>query len=281
MPVIDGLFVPRSPLVLAEQTVDFPAINSHILEQRILVEEQARSSARRVAATAVEFQLGGPSVMALEQTLAQSLRRTVRFGYRTAQTELRQLRAEPVAGATRVEDAGSYSRAAREGLEGVQRLVARRAREAADAVSRAALAAAGTALLNEEDDVTRLATVLAATVRTLHNRVLDLVGESLNLGRAAGALGLTAPPTFAMRSEQLDKATCDQCTRLHGEIVEVDSPSYYDLMPPAGCQGGGRCRGLYVFADGVSQVRGPDTEPGPQPALPAIPPVRIPVRPAA
>ena len=52
MPVIDGLFVPRSPLVLAEQTVDFPAINSHILEQRILVEEQARSSARRVASVA-------------------------------------------------------------------------------------------------------------------------------------------------------------------------------------------------------------------------------------
>jgi len=36
---------------------------------------------------------------------------------------------------------------------------------------------------------------------------------------------------------------------LHGEIVQLGTSDYFDLMPPSDCDGGGRCRGLYVFGE--------------------------------
>ena len=76
------------------------------------------------------------------------------------------------------------------------------------------------------------------------------------MGRTAGALDSPGgPPEFALRSEQLDKNTCDACTREHGQIYQVDSDSYYQHLPPSECYGGGRCRGIYVFGDGPRDVR--------------------------
>lgn len=96
-----------------------------------------------------------------------------------------------------------------------------------------------------------LADLLAEGVRVLHNETLEVVGEALNLGRASGALALEKPPRWAMRSEQLDQATCGPCDTLHGQVVEAGSPEFIGLMPPSGCLGGGRCRGIVVFADEV------------------------------
>lgn len=280
MPVVDGVFVPHGKLVLAETTVDFEALNEHIITRRLMVEQQALAHARRVAHAVTSLGLPTPaSLIGLEQALEQSLRRTARFGMTHAQQEIRRLRdQEPIAGSYQLPDAGRYAREARDGLPGILRLIRRRARETAQAVGAAAAAAVSADDTLIEDETNRLIVAVAAVKRSLHNHVLELVGEVLNLGRTAGALTLTQPPTFAMRSEQLDKSTCAFCSRAHGEILEVGSPSYFEYLPPAGCYGGGRCRGLMVFADRVTQVRGPDTAPGPQPDLPLIPPVRFPER---
>ncbi len=276
MPVIDGVFTPRQPLVLAEQHVDFPAVDAVIVERRREIERAAMGPARAVAASVAWFGLPSMAALArLEVALELGLRRTVRLGSGQARREIRDLRAAAAARASEVPDAGRYPDMARLGLAGIMELVRRRARDAAHAVATAAAAAAG------DDETVRAAAALQAAARTLHNQVLDLVGEALNLGRTAAALEMRRPPRFAMRSEQLDKQTCDPCNRLHGTVLEVGSASYFDYLPPAGCLGGGRCRGLVVFADGPEQVRGPDTAPGPQPDLAPIPPVRFPERRAA
>ena len=40
-------------------------------------------------------------------------------------------------------------------------------------------------------------------------------------------------------------------------IAQVDSAEFYEIMPPAHCYGGGRCRGVMVFGDGASDLRAP------------------------
>lgn len=285
MPVIDGYLRPVWPLTLAETAVDWAALDGHVVGRRVRVEAAVLPAARRAAASTVDHAgIVSAEVSAdLERRLDQALRVTVRYGWRTVAVELGRLRSvAPVRGRLELPDAGQYGRAAIAGLDSVYDHVRRRARATAASVVEAARAAAYTAAANPDlDDTERLAAVIAATARSLHNHVLELVGEALNLGRAARVFEMREPPTFAMRSEQLDKRTCDGCTRLHGEIVEVGSPSFFTYMPPAGCYGGGRCRGVYVFADGPSQVRGPATRRGPQPALPPVPPVGFPERRAA
>ncbi|MCL4836424.1 MAG: hypothetical protein KJ058_00475 [Thermoanaerobaculia bacterium] len=278
MPVVDGVFTPRLPLTLAEQHVDFPAVDATIVGRRREVERAALGPARAVAAGVAWFGLPSmASVARLEVALDLGLRRTVRLGAAQVRREVRDLRAAAAAEAREVPDAGRYPELARLGLAGILEFIRRRARDAAHAVAAAAAAAAAAG----DDETVRVAVALQAAARTLHNQVLELVGEALNLGRTAAALEMSRPPQFAMRSEQLDKGTCDPCIRLHGEVVEVGSASYFDYLPPAGCLGGGRCRGLVVFADGPEQVRGPETPPGPQPDLAPIPPVRFPERRAA
>lgn len=51
---------------------------------------------------------------------------------------------------------------------------------------------------------------------------------------------------YVVRSEVLDQATCANCAALDGLVVEVDTPEYRELQPPARCLGGNRCRGFYV-----------------------------------
>jgi hypothetical protein len=61
-----------------------------------------------------------------------------------------------------------------------------------------------------------------------------------------------------MRSEQLDQNSCDACETLHGSIVQVGSDVYYATLPPEGCYGAGRCRGVMVFGDGPADLSGPE-----------------------
>lgn len=257
MPVIEGVFVPRSPLTPAELHVDFLGHNTHILDQRARIEADAAAAALRIADGLHLLRFGSPGALTdhLAARLTAGLDRTARYGFREAQRELAAARAgRPVVAAVRpIPDAGQFATVALQGIEGVLAFVRRRGAEAArnvtDAVQRV--------FQIETDPVRALVTARDIARRTLHNNVLDLVGETLNLGRTAGALALPVPPTFGLRSEQLDKNTCAPCDGLHGTITQVGSPQFFATLPPVGCLGGGRCRGLEVFADGPRDVRQP------------------------
>jgi hypothetical protein len=257
VPVIDGVFVPRSPLTPAEMHVDWAGTNTHVVSQRAKVEAKALPVARRVAVLAAR-QNGLPSpvlVVSLTDNLVASLDRTARFGAASVLGELNRLRlSRPALAAYSVPDAGKYAAIASKGITAVLALMRQRATEVSHAVSSAAQAAVTEARALDQDP---LQAALSAVTRSLHNQVLELVGESLNLSRAAGALTSTSIPEFALRSEQLDRNTCGPCDELHGTIVQVGTPEFYAVMPPVGCLGGGRCRGVYVFGDGPRDVRAP------------------------
>lgn len=256
MPVIDGVFVPRSPLAIAEQHVDFAGHDAHVVEQRWKVERSCEPAVRRLVVLLDAFH--GLMPMSVADQIAEKLRdgldRTATFGFREAQKEIRSLRAGRAVKAYAVPDAGEYADLARGGLPSIRLLIRRRSQEVAHAVTAAVTQAAA---VPGQDAVTRTLALAAAARRALHNNVLELVGETLNMGRTAGAMAMPQPPEFAMRSEQLDKATCDPCTRLHGEIAQLGSSEYFSLLPPADCLGGGRCRGLMIFGDGPMDVRQP------------------------
>ena len=258
MAVIDGVFVPRSPLTAAESHVDFPAHNEHLLDARQRVERAALPVAERIPFLIFTFLPAPPTQTAASQlarVLARELERTARFGYAQAQAEVERARAHAAVTAAHVlPDAGRYGEIARLGLEQVLAFVARRALLTALAVTDRIVQA----LTVEPDHTRALYAGRDIARRSLHNHVLELVGETLNLGRTAGALDMATPPEFALRSEQLDANTCIPCDGLHGTITRVGSPEYFAILPPSGCLGGGRCRAIMVFSDGPRDVRQPE-----------------------
>jgi hypothetical protein len=259
------VFQPRVPLTLAERQVDFQAHNAVIIFERMYVESGATPSTKRIAYLVASLRLLPLAALdTLERRLQTELSRVLHFGYRSAQAELRKLDAssrqkyvptEPIL-AYSIPDAGHYARLARHGVAGIVALIQHRAKQTAYEIGTSATAAVAD---SPERDVVTLVTVASvAALKTLHNHVLELVGETLNLGRTAGAMAMKNPPEFALRSEQLDKATCDGCVRAHGEIYEVGSDAYFSHLPPTDCYGGGRCRGLMVFGYGPGDVRAPE-----------------------
>lgn len=249
------VWTPRVPLTAAERRVDFPAHNSHIVQRRLAVERHATPAARRLAFLVAEH--GLPTALVekdLEARLYVSLVRSVDFGYQQVQRELRGER-PAIRAAVRIPGVGDRGRTASQGKQGIHGLVRSRAALVAADVADSARSAAHNATVDTQhiDPAAARSSVRAAVAlavkKTLHNDVLQLVGEALNLGRAAGAMETPNPPEFAMRSEQLDERTCDSCDLLHGEIVQVGSAEFFDEMPPEGCEGGGRCRGIYVYGD--------------------------------
>ena len=246
---------PRLPLTAAERQVDFEAHNNHIVERRQTVERMALRTAKRIAFIVAEFPGLSPRNLEnqLRQILERHLQATARFGYQQAQLEISRLRKQqPVLAKYEIPDAGRFSRYARYGLTGITLLIHERAQRTASAVTDSAQQAAR----DEPEPMLKTSVAILAATKTLHNHVLELVGETLNMGRTAGALDSPGgPPEFALRSEQLDKNTCDACTREHGQIYQVDSDSYYQHLPPSECYGGGRCRGLMVYGDGPRDVR--------------------------
>jgi len=243
-------WTPRVPLTAAERRVDFPAHNEHIVQRRLAVERHATPAARRLAFLVAEHGLPTTQVrLDLEGRLYVSLTRSVEFGYEQARRELQGPRSA-IRAALLIPGIGQRGRTLLQGLAGIHGLMRSRASTVASDVADGATAAAHKASLEPASTpVTVRLAVADAVRRTLHNDVLQLVGEALNLGRAAGAMSLPNPPEYAMRSEQLDERTCEACDHAHGEIVRVGSSEFYDAMPPADCFGGGRCRGIYVFGD--------------------------------
>lgn len=258
MPVADGVFVPRSPLTPAEHHVDFPAHNAHLLDRRKQIEQACLPAADQLPFLLLTFLPMPPAQTAADRlaaVLARELEQTATFGYQQAQAEITRARdGKPVLAAYQVPDAGQYGDIARHGLQEVAAFAARRATRAALTITEAVIKA----LVAEPDRTRALFAGRTIARRMLHNNVLELVGETLNLGRTAGALRMPSPPEFAMRSEQLDANTCTPCEGLHGTITRVGSPEYFAILPPVGCLGGGRCRALMVFGDGPRDVRQPE-----------------------
>lgn len=262
----------RRPLTAAEQRVDWAGHLAHITERRAAIERAVGPAVKRLALGTADLH-SIPKARADEVTdrFFRALSQTSRFGYTEARSEIKAMRAaqgEPPARAVRayaIPDIGEFSEAAREGLEGIARLLKRRSNYSAWIIAGAIEGAARTARAAGLDEAVVIEAAITAGSRGLHLHTLELVGETLNLGRTAGALSFTTPPQFAMRSEQLDKASCEACDRIHGEIAEVDSADYYALLPPSYCFGGGRCRGVIVFEDRVENVRMPDPNPETKP----------------
>lgn len=69
-----------------------------------------------------------------------------------------------------------------------------------------------------------------------------------NQGRGASieTAARTTELQYVLRSELLDESTCGPCYDLDNSIIEINSPAFDHLMPPAMCLGGKRCRGFYV-----------------------------------
>jgi hypothetical protein len=253
---------PTFPLTAAERFVDFPAHANHIMLQRARLDRSAQTATRRLAYVAADYRFHSyPAQLALAMNLGLRLGATASFGFREARRELAAQRehrkSEPILASYQIPDAGIYGRVAQAGIAAVRAHARERARRTAAAVAYAASAAAAT-VEGRDDKIIAVAAATQAALKTLHNHVLELVGETLNMGRTAGALSLKNPPEFALRSEQLDKATCELCTREHGEIYQVASSDYWAHLPPTYCLGGGRCRGLMIFGYGPEDVRVPE-----------------------
>lgn len=84
--------------------------------------------------------------------------------------------------------------------------------------------------------------------KPLRDRARRAVGVVYNQGRHMSLMTAKAAnvAAYAVRSELLDQNTCSECQMLDGSVVEIGSPQYEALMPPARCLGQERCRGFYV-----------------------------------
>ncbi len=71
--------------------------------------------------------------------------------------------------------------------------------------------------------------------------------EAFNLGRNLAVQSNPTAIARAVRSEILDKNTCAPCRELDGKEVEINSPEYFEFMPPNQCEGREQCRGFYVM----------------------------------
>lgn len=89
--------------------------------------------------------------------------------------------------------------------------------------------------------------------RPLADAARQISTVAVNQGRdiAAKMALVSGAADWAIRSEVLDQATCEECTRLDDTRVRIGSAEYEALMPPARCDGGDRCRGFYFVLTGA------------------------------
>lgn len=97
-----------------------------------------------------------------------------------------------------------------------------------------------------------LAAQMEAGLEDLGDSMINQMGrgatsEAFNLGRNMAAQELSDLIGMAVRTEVLDRNTCDPCDELDGTVVPLNSPEYFAAMPPNGCDGGDFCRGFYLY----------------------------------
>lgn len=105
------------------------------------------------------------------------------------------------------------------------------------------------------EDRKKLETLAASTYKSVAQTT---VSSAYNLGRhnvveetEKQYARIAAPGTDtripAERSAVMDRNTCDECAELNGRRAFVGSDTYWDLTPPARCEGGGYCRCIWVY----------------------------------
>ena len=73
-------------------------------------------------------------------------------------------------------------------------------------------------------------------------------GIAYNQGRSAEILSQPGLE-FVVYSSVLDSETCEPCRFLDSEVFEIGSSDYFNNQPGAQCEGGSRCRCIYVEVD--------------------------------
>lgn len=239
-------WTPRVPLVAAEAVVDYQKINGHIVERRATLERAIRRPVLDLA-DSIFLHSGFPSTRAtdtLRSRLFVGLGRTYLFGYREAR---RELAAHRKGQNVPVEEWESPPTNVAPYLDG---FVSGHLRNFVVDLSRFYVETL------DPNDMLMQTHLREKAERLAHNMVLEQIGYVLNAGRTLAALGRDEPilaartqARWAMRSEQLDENTCAPCDTFHGELAAVGTPEYFALLPPSGCLGRGRCRGIMVYAD--------------------------------
>lgn len=97
-----------------------------------------------------------------------------------------------------------------------------------------------------------LGDAVTAELESLFDVALDRTGreathEAFALGRNLEAQRQAAQIDSVVRSAILDKNTCTPCIDRDGNVYELNTPAYFDDMPPNHCEGGEQCRCLYIY----------------------------------
>ena len=97
-----------------------------------------------------------------------------------------------------------------------------------------------------------LADRVVAALNTLSDKPIEEAArgaatEAFNLGRNVEAQKQPEAIREVVRTEILDEATCDPCRLLDGATYQLNSPEYFQDMPPNHCDGRDLCRGFYLY----------------------------------
>ena len=96
-----------------------------------------------------------------------------------------------------------------------------------------------------------LADRVVAALNNLSDKPIEQAGrgaatEAFNLGRNLEIQKQAESIKEVVRTEILDGNTCDPCQMLDGAVYLVNSPEYFQDMPPNHCDGRDLCRGFYL-----------------------------------
>lgn len=70
--------------------------------------------------------------------------------------------------------------------------------------------------------------------------------EAFSLGRNIEIQKQADGIAEVVRTEILDDNTCDPCRLLDGAVYQINTPEYFQDMPPNHCDGRDLCRGFYL-----------------------------------
>jgi len=92
------------------------------------------------------------------------------------------------------------------------------------------------------------AAALAAAESALRNGALLTAAYAINSGRSDAAETNAGQIAQAIYTSVMDENTCDECASDNGTAVQVGSIEYYDMSPPnEDCEGGDRCRCVWIY----------------------------------
>lgn len=99
-------------------------------------------------------------------------------------------------------------------------------------------------------ETSEIVAVLEAVLGSLKGRTAQresrkLAGLTFNQGRNVEIQLREDQIAFVVRSEVLDEQTCAPCSYLDSRKFLVNTPEYWENMPPAKCEGTIQCRGFY------------------------------------